>query len=77
MKGYVLFGLFKRSQMHENFILYTAGCKGRKLRTFVRTVALNGFDQPDGADRDEILHVFACIVEFFDYMGNKPQVMFN
>ncbi|MNI90079.1 hypothetical protein D3C73_1475610 [compost metagenome] len=55
--------------MHEDFILDTAGGKSRKLRAFVRAVALDGLDQPDGADGDEVLHVFACVVEFFHYVG--------
>ncbi|MNW65483.1 hypothetical protein D3C74_438690 [compost metagenome] len=63
--------------MHEDFVFNTAGSKCSQFRAFVRAVAFNCLDQPDGADGDEVFHVFAGVVEFFDYMGNKPQIVFN
>ncbi|MNY72416.1 hypothetical protein D3C86_2109700 [compost metagenome] len=52
--------------MHQDFILDTTGSKSGELRPLVRAVALDGFDQADGADGDQIFHVFAGVVEFFE-----------
>jgi hypothetical protein len=55
--------------MHKYFVLNTAGGECRELRSFIRLKALDGLDEADRADRDQVLEIFTCIVEFFDIVN--------
>ncbi|ETT65476.1 hypothetical protein C173_20661 [Paenibacillus sp. FSL R7-277] len=64
--------------MHQDFILNTTGGKIRQLSSFVRAVSLDGFDQSNSSDGDQVFHVFAGVVEFLEVVDtlrcqkNKP-----
>ncbi|MNC14607.1 hypothetical protein D3C75_623940 [compost metagenome] len=52
--------------MHQDFVFNTSGSKSGELRAFVWTVTLNRLDQPDRSNGDEVLHVFAGVVELLE-----------
>lgn len=56
---------------YDNRILFSIhrAAKVASFVPFVRAITLNGFDQPDGADGNEVLHVFAGVVEIFEVVN--------
>jgi hypothetical protein len=58
--------------MHKYVAFDTTCGEGRELRAFARLEAFDGFDQADGADRDQILEVLTRIIELFDVVDTNP-----
>lgn len=54
--------------MHKDFIFNTTSRKCGQFCPFVRAIALDGFDQANGADGDQILHVFSGVIKFLEVM---------
>jgi hypothetical protein len=71
VERHVLACLIKRPKVHQYLTFYTPCGKSRQLWPLVRAIALDGFDQANGADGDEILHIFTGIVEFFEDVNTK------
>ncbi|MNF17712.1 hypothetical protein D3C80_2213820 [compost metagenome] len=68
MERYILAGFLQAAKMHKYFVLNTSGCERCELRTLACLEALDCFYQSDGANRDEILQILACVIEFFHNM---------
>ena len=60
--------------MHQDFVFDATGGVGGKPRLFVGVVRVDGFDQTDGADGDQIVRLFPRVVELFDDVSDEPQV---
>lgn len=71
VKRDVLARFLKRSQMHQNFIFYAAGGECRQFRPFAGLEAFDRFDQADRSDGDQVLQVFAGIVELLEVVNMK------
>ena len=61
-------------EMHEQLVLNTLGGIGRQADVFVRPEGAHRLDQPDRADRDEVLGILFEILIFFDDMCDEPEV---
>jgi hypothetical protein len=71
MQRYIFPRFFQRAQVHQNLILDTSRHKRSQFCTFVWRKRLDRFNQANCPDRDQILQIFPCVVEFFDYMNTK------
>ena len=54
-QGYVLTGFSLAAKMHENFIFHTSGSVGGQLCALGAVKGRDAFDQPDGADGNQVL----------------------
>lgn len=61
--------LFERPQMHQDLVLDTTSRECGELRAFAGLKALNGLDEADRADRNQILEIFAGIVELLEVVN--------
>ena len=75
-QGYVLSGFFQGSQVHEDFVFDTSGGEGRQLGP-LPAGTLDGFDQTDGADGDQVLEIFSGVIELFHDMGDQPEIVLD
>jgi hypothetical protein len=71
MQGDILAGFLEGAQMHKDFIFEKPGRKCCQLGAFAGLEAFDGLDEANGADGDQILQIFAGIIEFFDDMDTE------
>ena len=63
--------------MHQNFVLQALTGIGRKARALLDVEGIDGFDQSDGADADEVLLLAAVRVVLFHDMRHKAEVVLD
>ena len=64
-------------KIHQNLIFNTAGRIGCQFDVLTSIKGIDGFDQPDGTDGNQILHSNPCIVELFRNVYYQPQIVFD
>src|SRR5699024_6667963 len=62
------------SQMHEDLVLYAPRGECGEFYVLVGLEAAHRLDQPDSAYRDEVLKVYARVVEAFCYVDYKAEI---
>ena len=65
------------SQKHQQFIVDTAGGIGSQPAAFGAVEGGDRFDQPDGADGNQVFRIFFYVLIFFNHMRYQAQVPFN
>lgn len=63
--------------MHKYFVFDTTSGEGREFGAFSRLETLNRLNQSDSPDRDQILEVFAGVVEFLDIVNTTRCISKN
>ena len=58
-------------QVHQNFLLNAARSVGRQFDILAWIKSVDGLDQSDRADGNQILHTHACIVKLFRYVHHQ------
>ena len=68
---------FLRTNGHENFILNTARGVGAQRPVLAAVKRLYRFDEPNGSDGDQILHISAVNRILFTDVRNQAQIVLN
>ena len=76
-KGNVVAALVRRAQTHEDFVFNAAAGVGGKRGAAVGTERVDGLDQPDCADGNQIVGVAAGHGVFARDVRHQPQVMLD
>ena len=63
--------------MHQQLIFDAAGSVGGQPDALVRAEGADGLDQPDRADRDQVILFGARRIVFFHDVRHQPQIVFD
>ena len=77
VERHILSAFLVVSKIHQDLVFDTARGITGKLDVFIRIKGVDRFDQPDSADRDQIVLIGACLIILFDDMRNQTQIVFN
>lgn len=61
-------------QIHQDLVLDAAGSVGGQLDVLVGTEGIDGLDEPDGTNGDQVLDVDASVLEPAGNIDHQPQV---
>ena len=73
----ILGGLFSAAEEHEDLVLDAPGGVTGKPYPFTAVETVNGLDEANRANRDQILLVILPRIIFFDDVGNQAQVVLD
>ena len=77
IEAHLALALRATPQIHQNLVLDAARRIGCQFDIFVYLEGVHRFDQPDRADRDQILHIDARVLEFFGNVHDQPQIVLD